>query len=87
MYHSVHKIFLSMVASKIEPFSSFNDFIFCVLIPEIGLQLIMEDNGLVGDCGKMEGLNIMRESSDYGVAMFPDDDNEQYGELMAKGRN
>ena len=44
-----------------------------VLAPEAALCLIMEDRELVGEDGAKIALAVMRESSSYGIAMFPDD--------------
>lgn len=47
-----------------------------VLVPEVGVRLIMEDKGLKGQKGKDMALKILRESTSYGVAMFPEGGNE-----------
>ncbi|KII85748.1 hypothetical protein PLICRDRAFT_79772, partial [Plicaturopsis crispa FD-325 SS-3] len=44
------------------------DFIRLVLAPEVALNLVKEDLG----CGKRSALKTLRESSVYGVAMFPE---------------
>lgn len=44
-----------------------------VLAPEAALCLIMEDRELVGEDGAKIALAVLRESSSYGIAMFPDD--------------
>ncbi|EAU90075.2 hypothetical protein CC1G_08348 [Coprinopsis cinerea okayama7 len=44
-----------------------------ILVPEVGLRLIMEDRNLHGPAGEKSALQILRESSAYGVAMFPAD--------------
>lgn len=47
-----------------------------ILVPEVALRLILEDRGLEGDKGMEEALEILRDSSSYGVAMFPVDGGE-----------
>jgi len=59
----------------IKPFSA-NDFIQRVLVPEVALRLIMEDRGLKGLVGAKAALLILRESTTYGVTMFPEDSGE-----------
>ena len=59
----------------IRPFSA-NDFIQRVLVPEVALRLIMEDRGLKGLVGARAALLILRESTTYGVTMFPEDGGE-----------
>ncbi|THU92948.1 hypothetical protein K435DRAFT_609618, partial [Dendrothele bispora CBS 962.96] len=51
-------------------------FIERVLVPEVSTKLIMEDKGLEGYSGMKEAVQILRESSSYGVAMFPEDGGE-----------
>ncbi|KAJ4470087.1 RTC4-like domain-containing protein [Lentinula aciculospora] len=53
------------------------EFINRVLLPEVALRLIMEDKSLSGPSGARKALEILRDSSTYGVAMFPEDTNEQ----------
>ncbi|THU77601.1 hypothetical protein K435DRAFT_812308 [Dendrothele bispora CBS 962.96] len=50
----------------------FNTFMERILVPEVGKLLIMEDKGLEGSGGAVEAVSIMRQSSRYGVAMFPE---------------
>lgn len=50
-----------------------NEFVQRILVPEVALRLIMEDKELEGESGKQEALIILRESSAFGVAMFPED--------------
>ncbi|KAG1803898.1 restriction of telomere capping protein 4, partial [Suillus plorans] len=60
------------------PFSSFDtsliaplsraEFVQFVLIPEVAVRLIMQDLHLDRD----EAIMTLRESSQYGVSMFPD---------------
>ena len=57
---------------RILPLTS-NEFILRILVPEVALRLIMEDRDLEGDDGMHEALIVLRESSTYGVAMFPED--------------
>jgi len=59
----------------IKPFSA-NDFIQRILVPEVALQLIMEDRELKGLMGARAALLILRESTTYGVTMFPEDSGE-----------
>ncbi|KAF8629092.1 hypothetical protein AX15_003583 [Amanita polypyramis BW_CC] len=44
-----------------------------VLVPEVAARLIQEDMDLYGDSGLSKALQVLRDSSKYGVAMFPDD--------------
>ena len=53
-----------------------NEFISRILVPEVALRLIMEDRDLEGIDGMQEALIVLRESSTYGVAMFPEDAGE-----------
>ena len=53
-----------------------NEFISRILVPEVALSLIMEDRDLEGDDGMQQALIVLRESSTYGVAMFPEDGGE-----------
>jgi hypothetical protein len=50
-----------------------------ILVPEVALRLIMEDRGVNGEEGKQEALTVLRESSSYGVFMFPEDGGEWCG--------
>lgn len=53
------------------------EFIQRILVPEVALHLIMEDQNLENDeDGMKEALEILRDSSSYGVAMFPEDRGE-----------
>jgi hypothetical protein len=58
--------------TRILPLTS-NEFILRILVPEVALRLIMEDRDLDGDDGVHQALVVLRESSTYGVAMFPED--------------
>jgi hypothetical protein len=58
--------------TRILPLTS-NEFILRILVPEVALRLIMEDRDLEGNNGMHEALVVLRESSTYGVAMFPED--------------
>ncbi|KAI1793474.1 RTC4-like domain-containing protein [Ganoderma leucocontextum] len=51
------------------------DFITLVLVPEAALRLITEDLSLPRD----EAIETLRESVEYGVAMFPADEDEGQG--------
>ncbi|KJA13715.1 hypothetical protein HYPSUDRAFT_195593 [Hypholoma sublateritium FD-334 SS-4] len=53
-----------------------NEFVQRILVPEVALHLIMEDKRLKGDDGTKAALAILRDSSAYGVAMFPEDGGE-----------
>jgi hypothetical protein len=55
-----------------------NEFVQRILVPEVALHLIMEDKGF-GDEDMTEALTILRDSSAYGVAMFPEDGGEWDG--------
>lgn len=68
----------SMDASLIAPLTA-NEFIEKILVPEVALRLIIEDRKLKGEEGKQEALTILRESSSYGVFMFPEDGGEWAG--------
>ena len=61
--------------TRILPLTS-NEFILRILVPEVALRLIMEDRELDGDDGMHQALIVLRESSTYGVAMFPEDGGE-----------
>jgi len=69
----------SMNANLIAPLTG-NEFMEKILVPEVALRLIMEDRGLKGEDGKKEALTILRESSSYGVFMFPEDGGEWSGQ-------
>ncbi len=53
-----------------------NEFVQRILVPEVALHLIMEDKRLTGGDGMKSALAILRDSSAYGVAMFPEDGGE-----------
>ncbi|KAE9399201.1 hypothetical protein BT96DRAFT_920289 [Gymnopus androsaceus JB14] len=61
-------------------------FIDRVLLPEVAVRLIMEDKSLSGSSGARKALQILRDSSSYGVAMFPEDAGEQ-GDGEGKRKN
>lgn len=65
----------SFDATRILPLTS-NEFVLRVLVPEVALRLIMEDRNLEGNDGMDQALIVLRESSTYGVAMFPEDGGE-----------
>lgn len=48
-----------------------------VLVPEVAVRLIMEDMRLQGETGMKTAIRTLRESSTYGVTMFPDDAGER----------
>jgi RTC4-like domain len=62
-------------SSLVAPLSH-GEFIQCILVPEVGVRLIMEDKGMKGAKGVAEAVQILRESANYGVAMFPEDGGE-----------
>ncbi|KAF9038233.1 RTC4-like domain-containing protein [Panaeolus papilionaceus] len=53
-----------------------NEFVQRVLVPEVAVRLVMEDQSLSGEAGMKTALTVLRESSSYGAAMFPDDSAE-----------
>ena len=53
-----------------------NEFVQRILVPEVALHLIMEDKRLTWGDGMKTALAILRDSSAYGVAMFPEDGGE-----------
>ncbi|KAF5343205.1 hypothetical protein D9757_010358 [Collybiopsis confluens] len=57
-----------------------SEFISRILVPEAALCLILEDFGLSGGLGEETALEILRASISYGVAMFPDDLEREYGD-------
>lgn len=61
--------------ARISPLTS-NEFVSRILVPEVALRLIMEDRYLEGSDGMHQALVVLRESSTYGVAMFPEDAGE-----------
>ncbi|KAF9266759.1 hypothetical protein L218DRAFT_996323 [Marasmius fiardii PR-910] len=84
IHHALYELFppASIEPKLVEPLDP-KEFIRRVLVPEVGVRLIMEDRKLRGASGFNEGLEILRESSAYGVAMFPDDGG---GGDLRKGR-
>ncbi|TFK39470.1 RTC4-like domain-containing protein [Crucibulum laeve] len=58
-----------------------NEFVQRILVPEVAVRLIMEDKGLEGDSAAEEAVKILRDSSAYGVSMFPEDGGEGGGGL------
>ncbi|KAF8998612.1 RTC4-like domain-containing protein [Cyathus striatus] len=65
----------SFYGASISPFSV-NEFIQRILLPEVATRLIMEDQSLNGQRGVERAVSILRESSSYGVSMFPEDSGE-----------
>ncbi|KAJ6609393.1 RTC4-like domain-containing protein, partial [Mycena sp. CBHHK59/15] len=51
------------------------EFIGCILVPEVGMRLIMQDMSLdIEDTtDKNKAVEVLRGSASYGVAMFPED--------------
>ncbi|KAJ2929474.1 hypothetical protein H1R20_g7620, partial [Candolleomyces eurysporus] len=68
----------SIQAQAIAPLGA-EEFLQRILIPEAALRLIMEDKGLKGSSGRQTALQVLRESSSYGVAMFPADGTDPMG--------
>ncbi|KAF8813016.1 hypothetical protein BYT27DRAFT_6394589 [Phlegmacium glaucopus] len=66
---------VSFDPARISPLTS-NEFVLRILVPEVALRLIMEDRNLEGNDGMHQALIVLRESSAYGVAMFPEDGGE-----------
>jgi RTC4-like domain len=58
--------------ARISPLTS-NEFVLRILVPEVALRLIMEDRDQEGNDEMHQALVVLRESSAYGVAMFPED--------------
>jgi hypothetical protein len=52
---------------------TFKQFMQRVLVPEVAIRLIQEDMNLHGASGSSKALQVLRDSSKYGVVMFPDD--------------
>ncbi|KAF5383667.1 hypothetical protein D9615_003785 [Tricholomella constricta] len=52
-----------------------NEFVQRILVPEVGVRLIMEDMGL-DESKTLDAVRVLRESANYGVAMFPADEGE-----------
>ncbi|KAG7093497.1 hypothetical protein E1B28_007172 [Marasmius oreades] len=75
IHHALYDLFppASIEPKLVEPLDP-KEFIQRVLVPEVGVRLIMEDRKLRGASGFNEAVEILRESSAYGVAMFPEDD-------------
>ncbi|GLB43350.1 putative RTC4-like domain containing protein [Lyophyllum shimeji] len=62
-----------------------NEFVQRILVPEVGVRLIMEDMGL--DESKVEeAVRILRESANYGVAMFPVDEGDEGDGVRSSGK-
>lgn len=61
--------------ARISPLTS-NEFVLRILVPEVALRLIMEDRDREGNDEMHQALVVLRESSAYGVAMFPEDGGE-----------
>lgn len=77
----IHQTLLNMFppdsfdSRTITPFTA-NEFIQRILVPEVALRLIMEDRRLRGLVGAERALQVLRDSTAYGVAMFPEDSDE-----------
>jgi hypothetical protein len=80
IHHTLYDLFppASIDTEAIVPLGA-EEFLQRVLIPEVALRLIMEDRQLTGRSGKQTALQVLRESSSYGVAMFPADGTEPTG--------
>lgn len=74
IFHMVHNLFplLSIPSDRIDPLTA-SAFVQRVLVPEVVLSLICQDKGLkrFSEHDEALALTTMRESSAYGVAMFP----------------
>lgn len=68
----------SLDPSLIAPLTG-NEFMEKILVPEVALRLIMEDRNLKSEEGRQEAFKVLRESSSYGVFMFPEDGGEWGG--------
>ncbi|EEB94317.1 hypothetical protein MPER_06885, partial [Moniliophthora perniciosa FA553] len=77
IHHALYELFppSSIEPHLVAPLDP-KEFIQRVLVPEVGVRLIMEDKKLVGGAGTREAVQILRDSSKYGVAMFPEDGGE-----------
>lgn len=77
----IHQTLLNMFPldsfdpATVAPFTA-NEFIQRILVPEVALRLIMEDRGLKGLMGAETALQVLRDSTAYGVVMFPEDSGE-----------
>ncbi|KAF9448939.1 hypothetical protein P691DRAFT_637130, partial [Macrolepiota fuliginosa MF-IS2] len=77
----IHQTLLNMFPldsfdpTTITPFTT-NEFIQRILVPEVALRLIMEDRRLKGFVSAEEALQVLRDSTAYGVVMFPEDSEE-----------
>ncbi|KAK2465689.1 hypothetical protein APHAL10511_002233 [Amanita phalloides] len=60
----------------IEPLTP-KQFVQRVLVPEVAIRLIQEDMGLNGASSLSEAIQVLQDSSKFGVAMFPDDSAEK----------
>ncbi|KAE9399197.1 hypothetical protein BT96DRAFT_820853, partial [Gymnopus androsaceus JB14] len=78
IHQSLYELFPpeDMRPDLVSPLSP-KEFIDRVLLPEVAVRLIMEDKSLSGSSGARKALQILRDSSSYGVAMFPEDAGEQ----------
>ncbi|KAF5384623.1 hypothetical protein D9757_007517 [Collybiopsis confluens] len=78
IHQTLYKLFPPESTSPelVSPLSP-KQFIERVLLPEVAVRLIMEDKSLNGVSGARKALDILRESTSYGVAMFPDDIGER----------
>jgi len=74
----------SMDSRSIAPLTG-NEFMQKILVPEVALRLIMEDRNLRGEEGRQDALLTLRESSTYGVFMFPEDGGEGTFAKKSKG--
>jgi hypothetical protein len=72
----IHRTLYTLFASEtspdlVQPLTVL-EFIGRILVPEVGVRLIMQDMSL-----DMESaVRVMRESTKYGVSMFPADDSD-----------
>lgn len=65
-----------------------NEFIQRILVPEVGMQLVIQDKGLnvATRSDKKRARDVLTESAAYGVAMFPEDGGDWAG-ASGKSKN
>lgn len=61
----------SFNSQRFEPLTGMDQFAEWILVPEISVELIMQDLGLTRE----EAMKTRRESIAYGLGMFRDDEN------------
>ncbi|TFK69325.1 hypothetical protein BDN72DRAFT_619972 [Pluteus cervinus] len=85
-YGELGSVIILQTLGDMFPLSSFDsslvtpltpkEFIQRILVPEVGVRLIMQDQQLFGDSGREDALQVLRDSTTYGVAMFPEGGSE-----------